>query len=66
MYAVVVLFEVKKSTKMLILLLRFSIVDFTLEELKTLRARQRFPFRDQSFNGRTHFHLDIHCFCLCS
>jgi len=27
-------------------------VDFTLEEIKTLRARQRFPFRDQSFNGK--------------
>lgn len=27
-------------------------VDFTLDELKTLRARQRFKFRDQSFNGK--------------
>lgn len=26
--------------------------DFTLAELKTLRARQRFPFRDSSFNDR--------------
>jgi glycerophosphoryl diester phosphodiesterase len=29
-----------------------SAVDFTLDELKTLRARQRFKFRDQSFNGK--------------
>lgn len=27
-------------------------VDFTLAEIKTLRARQRFPFRDQSYNGK--------------
>jgi glycerophosphoryl diester phosphodiesterase len=27
-------------------------VDFTLAELKTLRARQRFHFRDQSFNDK--------------
>lgn len=26
--------------------------DFTLAEIKTLRARQRFPFRDASFDGR--------------
>lgn len=26
--------------------------DFTLAEIKTLRARQRFPFRDLSFDGR--------------
>src|SRR5690349_20362353 len=26
--------------------------DFTLAEIKTLRARQRFPFRDASFNGQ--------------
>jgi glycerophosphoryl diester phosphodiesterase len=26
--------------------------DFTLAEIKTLRARQRFPFRDHSFDGR--------------
>jgi glycerophosphoryl diester phosphodiesterase len=26
--------------------------DFTLEEIKTLRAIQRLPFRDQSFNGQ--------------
>nr|WP_230966280.1 esterase-like activity of phytase family protein [Nostoc sp. NZL] len=26
--------------------------DFTLEEIKTLRAIQRVPFRDQSFNGQ--------------
>ena len=26
--------------------------DFTLEEIKTLRARERLDFRDQSFNGR--------------
>ncbi|GET37790.1 glycerophosphodiester phosphodiesterase [Microseira wollei] len=25
--------------------------DFTLAEIKTLRAKQNFPFRDQSFNG---------------
>ncbi|KAG0622915.1 hypothetical protein M758_3G133500 [Ceratodon purpureus] len=27
-------------------------VDFTLEELKTLRARQRFAFRDKSYNDK--------------
>ncbi|XP_052624929.1 glycerophosphodiester phosphodiesterase GDPD6 [Lactuca sativa] len=27
------------------------IFDFTLEELKTLRAKQRFSFRDQQYNG---------------
>ncbi|XP_026661366.2 LOW QUALITY PROTEIN: glycerophosphodiester phosphodiesterase GDPD6 [Phoenix dactylifera] len=27
-------------------------VDFTLEEIKTLRAKQRFPFRDQQYNGK--------------
>ncbi|XP_057472940.1 glycerophosphodiester phosphodiesterase GDPD6-like isoform X1 [Actinidia eriantha] len=27
-------------------------VDFTLEELKSLRVKQRFPFRDQQYNGR--------------
>lgn len=26
--------------------------DFTLAEIKTLRARERLPFRDQSFNGQ--------------
>lgn len=26
--------------------------DFTLAEIKTLRARERLPFRDQGFNGR--------------
>jgi glycerophosphoryl diester phosphodiesterase len=26
--------------------------DFTLAELRTLRAKERLPFRDQSFNGR--------------
>jgi glycerophosphoryl diester phosphodiesterase len=26
--------------------------DFTFAEIKTLRARERLPFRDQSFNGR--------------
>ncbi|PKA64409.1 putative glycerophosphoryl diester phosphodiesterase 3 [Apostasia shenzhenica] len=28
------------------------IVDFTLEELKTLRAKQRYSFRDQQYNGK--------------
>ncbi|KAL7597810.1 glycerophosphodiester phosphodiesterase GDPD6 [Lactuca sativa] len=28
------------------------IFDFTLEELKTLRAKQRFSFRDQQYNGK--------------
>ncbi|CAH9144068.1 unnamed protein product [Cuscuta epithymum] len=28
------------------------VVDFTLEELKTLRTRQRFSFRDQQYNGK--------------
>ncbi|XP_020258931.1 glycerophosphodiester phosphodiesterase GDPD6-like, partial [Asparagus officinalis] len=27
-------------------------VDFTLKELKTLRAKQRFAFRDQQYNGK--------------
>lgn len=26
-------------------------VDFTLEELKTLRTKQRYTFRDQQYNG---------------
>jgi hypothetical protein len=26
-------------------------VDFTLEELKTLKVKQRYPFRDQQYNG---------------
>jgi hypothetical protein len=26
-------------------------VDFTLEELKTLKLKQRYPFRDQQYNG---------------
>ncbi|XP_030447160.2 glycerophosphodiester phosphodiesterase GDPD6-like [Syzygium oleosum] len=28
------------------------VVDFTLEELKTLRAKQRYDFRDQQYNGK--------------
>ncbi|XP_030549209.1 glycerophosphodiester phosphodiesterase GDPD6-like [Rhodamnia argentea] len=28
------------------------VVDFTLKELKTLRAKQRFDFRDQQYNGK--------------
>lgn len=27
-------------------------VDFTLAELKSLRVKQRYPFRDQQYNGR--------------
>uniref|UniRef100_A0A1J3CR58 glycerophosphodiester phosphodiesterase n=1 Tax=Noccaea caerulescens TaxID=107243 RepID=A0A1J3CR58_NOCCA len=30
----------------------FFIFDFTLEELKTLRTKQRFAFRDQQYNGK--------------
>ncbi|KAF3785828.1 Glycerophosphodiester phosphodiesterase [Nymphaea thermarum] len=30
----------------------FFIVDFTLEEIKTLRVNQRYKFRDQSYNGK--------------
>ncbi|WCJ35836.1 PLC-like phosphodiesterases superfamily protein [Euphorbia peplus] len=30
----------------------FFSVDFTLEELKTLRTKQRYPFRDQQYNGK--------------
>ncbi|KAF7806267.1 glycerophosphodiester phosphodiesterase GDPD6 [Senna tora] len=30
----------------------FFSVDFTLEELKSLRANQRYSFRDQQFNGK--------------
>ncbi|XP_078430172.1 glycerophosphodiester phosphodiesterase GDPD6-like isoform X1 [Wolffia australiana] len=28
------------------------VVDFTLKELKKLRVKQRYPFRDQQYNGR--------------
>ncbi|CAL5374490.1 unnamed protein product [Camellia sinensis] len=30
----------------------YFIVDFTLKELKSLRVKQRYPFRDQQYNGR--------------
>ncbi|XVF49953.1 hypothetical protein PTKIN_Ptkin04bG0057700 [Pterospermum kingtungense] len=30
----------------------FFTVDFTLEELKKLRVKQRYPFRDQQYNGK--------------
>ncbi|XP_023637698.1 LOW QUALITY PROTEIN: glycerophosphodiester phosphodiesterase GDPD6 [Capsella rubella] len=30
----------------------FFTVDFTLKELKTLGAKQRYPFRDQQYNGK--------------
>ncbi|XP_031491055.1 glycerophosphodiester phosphodiesterase GDPD6 [Nymphaea colorata] len=30
----------------------FFTVDFTLEEIKTLRVNQRYKFRDQSYNGK--------------
>ncbi|CAK9163512.1 unnamed protein product [Ilex paraguariensis] len=30
----------------------YFIVDFTLEELKSLRVKQRCPFRDQQYNGK--------------
>ncbi|CAL5441906.1 unnamed protein product [Camellia sinensis] len=30
----------------------FFTVDFTLKELKSLRLKQRFPFRDQQYNGK--------------
>ncbi|KAK3440320.1 hypothetical protein EUGRSUZ_B00600 [Eucalyptus grandis] len=30
----------------------FFTVDFTLKELKSLRVRQRYPFRDQQYNGK--------------
>ncbi|KAI4340151.1 hypothetical protein MLD38_025016 [Melastoma candidum] len=30
----------------------FVTVDFTLKELKTLRVKQRYPFRDQQYNGK--------------
>ncbi|XP_065878986.1 glycerophosphodiester phosphodiesterase GDPD6 [Euphorbia lathyris] len=30
----------------------FFSVDFTLKELKTLRTKQRYPFRDQQYNGK--------------
>ncbi|XP_016509416.2 glycerophosphodiester phosphodiesterase GDPD6-like isoform X3 [Nicotiana tabacum] len=29
----------------------FFLVDFTLDELKLLRVKQRYPFRDQQYNG---------------
>ncbi|XAR65539.1 Glycerophosphodiester phosphodiesterase [Bertholletia excelsa] len=30
----------------------YFVVDFTLEELKSLRVKQRYPFRDQQYNGK--------------
>lgn len=45
----------KKRSRLLVCLLFGLVVgavDFTLEEVKTLRARQRFPFRDQTYNGK--------------
>ncbi|PON69692.1 Glycerophosphoryl diester phosphodiesterase [Trema orientale] len=30
----------------------FFTVDFTIEELKSLRVKQRYPFRDQQYNGK--------------
>ncbi|XP_059640464.1 glycerophosphodiester phosphodiesterase GDPD6-like isoform X2 [Cornus florida] len=30
----------------------FFLVDFTLKELKLLRVKQRYPFRDQQYNGK--------------
>lgn len=30
----------------------FFTVDFTLKELKSLRVKQRYPFRDQQYNGK--------------
>ncbi|KAG2679485.1 hypothetical protein I3760_11G052200 [Carya illinoinensis] len=30
----------------------FFTVDFTIKELKSLRVRQRYPFRDQQYNGQ--------------
>ena len=30
-------------------------VDFTLKELKSLRVKQRYPFRDQQYNGQFLF-----------
>lgn len=34
-----------------IILFGLSTVDFTLDELKSLRVKQRYPFRDQQYNG---------------
>lgn len=33
--------------------LQLVAVDFTLKELKTLRIHQRYPFRDQQYNGES-------------
>ncbi|XP_022885382.1 glycerophosphodiester phosphodiesterase GDPD6-like isoform X2 [Olea europaea var. sylvestris] len=30
----------------------YFVVDFTLKELKSLRVKQRYPFRDQQYNGK--------------
>ncbi|KAK3008672.1 hypothetical protein RJ639_014964 [Escallonia herrerae] len=30
----------------------YFVVDFTLQELKSLRVKQRYPFRDQQYNGK--------------
>lgn len=32
-------------------------VDFTLEELKSLRLKQRYPFRDQQYNGMYSYYF---------
>lgn len=34
-------------------------VDFTLEELKTLKVKQRYSFRDQKYNGMDILHMDF-------
>lgn len=39
-------------------------VDFTLKELKTLGAKQRYPFRDQQYNGNmfsVFIYLEVYC-----
>lgn len=47
----VVAFQVCLYLYFELLLLNSCTVDFTLEELKTLRVKQRYSFRDQQYNG---------------
>ena len=37
------------------LLKQLCVVDFTWKELQILRTKQRFPFRDQQYNGKYDF-----------
>ncbi|HEY9296024.1 MAG TPA: glycerophosphodiester phosphodiesterase family protein, partial [Phormidium sp.] len=47
-------FANRKATKLIDgkLITGWFTEDFTLEEIKTLKAKERLPFREQSFNGK--------------